>query len=558
MYYSDKYNSILLGIVDKRITGCGMSSFALENSDPLVLVVPTVAMIKNKVAQYPNSRREEEILGVYSGINSKEIESYLKEVDIPKIMVTYDSFFKVANLIDSTFHIVIDEFSDLLDAYSYRNKAINSLLHTLISFPLVSYISATPIDKEFLPKELVNLPYTQLEWENISPVQVEPHQTARPLYAATCIIEKFRTGTMDIINGHKPETAYFYVNSVTMIREILDKSEMLSSECRIICSNSPENKKKLGDYDISTSLDPEKMFNFVTSCAFKGVDIYSDLGVAFVISNNRNKNTLISIDTDIYQVCGRIRTETNPFRNIIFHIFNENPLLMTREEFDALVESKTRTTNNWLSGYNKVNDEEKEALAKGFTDESYLAIDEEGKVYFDELLVLLEKRIFKDVIEVYKNGLSVNSFYENSNRFELATTKSLKLNFMVSKNAKNIIKAYCNGDIDLDSASKLCSLIDESKELMTKEDYKRLCFQPSKIRTELNNRKSGDIINSQIKAKFKSGFYPSKDIKIVLTNLYKDLGMDKKAKASDLEKIFNIKPTRKLVSNKTVAGYQIP
>ena len=82
MYYSDKYNSIPLGIVDKRITGCGMSSFALENSDPLVLVVPTVTMIKNKVAQYPNNRRQEEILGVYSGVSSKEISDYLSEVDI--------------------------------------------------------------------------------------------------------------------------------------------------------------------------------------------------------------------------------------------------------------------------------------------------------------------------------------------------------------------------------------------------------------------------------------------------------------------------------------------
>lgn len=557
MYYSDKYDSIPLGIVDKKITGCGMSSFALENSDSLVLVVPTVAMIKNKVAQYPNSRREENILGVYSGISTKDISEYLKEVEVPKIMVTYDSFCRVANLINPNYHIVIDEFSDLLDAYSYRNKAINSLLTTLISFPLVSYISATPIDKEFLPKELVNLPYTELKWENITPVQVEPHQTSRPLYAATCIIEKYRTGTMDIINNHKPETAYFYVNSVTMIREILDKSEMLSSECRIICSNSPENKKKLGDYDISTPNDPEKMFNFITSCAFKGVDIYSDLGVAFVISNNRNKNTLISIDTDIYQVAGRIRTEANPFRSIIFHIFNENPLLMTREEFDSLVETKTRTTNHWLSLYHKGTNEEKEALAKGFTDESYLAINEEGTVYFDELLVLLEKRIFKDVIEVYKNGLSINNFYENSNRFELSVNKSLKLNFMVTKNAKNIIKAYCEGSIDLDSACKLCSLIEESQDLMTKDDYKRLCFQPSKIRTELNNRRSQDVILLEIKNKFQPGFHSSKDIKILLTNLYKDLGMDKKAKASDVEPVFSIKPTRKSIEGKTVVGYVV-
>ena len=558
MYYSDKYDSIPLGIVDKKLCGCGMSSFALENSDPLVLVVPTVAMIKNKVAQYPNSRRDEDILGVYAGISTKDISDYLKEVDVPKIMVTYDSFSRVSSLVDKSFHIVIDEFSDLLDTYSYRNKAINSLLSSLTSFPRVSYISATPIDEEFLPTVLKSQPYTELEWDNVTPVLVEPHQTSRPLYAALCIIDKFRTGTIEIINDYKPEAAYLYVNSVTMIREILDKSEMLSSECRIICSNSPENKKKLGDYDISTSLDPEKMFNFITSCAFKGIDIYSDYGLAFVISNNRNKHTLISIDTDIYQVAGRIRTETNPFRNIIFHIFNENPLLMTKEEFELSVETKMNTTNDWLSLYNRGTDNEKIAHGKGYTKESYLATNEEGIVYFDELLLLRDKRVFKDVIEVYKTGLSVNSFYENSNRFKLTNKKSIKLHFMVTKDVKKIIKAYCDEEIELEAACKLCSLIHESKDLLTKEDYKRLCYQPSKIRKELNNLKSEGIIDSEIKRKFTSGFHSSKDIKVLLNIMFRDLGIDKKAKASDIEKVLNIKPLRKFIFNKTVAGYQVP
>jgi hypothetical protein len=557
MYYSNKYNSIPLGIVDKKITGCGLSSYALENSDPLVLVVPTVAMIKNKVAQYPNSRRDEDILGVYAGVSIKDISDYLKEVDVPKIMVTYDSFSRVSDLVDSSFHIVIDEFSDLLDAYSYRNKAINSLLTSLTSFNKVSYISATPIDEEFLPTILKSQPYTELEWDNITPVLVEPHQTSRPLYAALCIIEKFRTGTIEVINEHKPEAAYFYVNSVTMIREILDKSEMLSSECRIICSNSPENKKKLGDYDISTSLDPEKMFNFITSCAFKGIDIYSDYGLAFVVSNNRNKHTLISIDTDIYQVAGRIRTESNPFRNIIFHIFNENPLLMTKEEFELSVETKMDTTNDWLSLYNKGTENEKKAAGKKFTDESYLAVDDSGTVYFDELLLLRERRVFKDVVEVYKSGLSVNNFYEESKRFELATKKSIKLNFMVTKDAKKIIKAYCEDEIDLESASRLCSLIKESREYLTKEDYKRLCYQPSKIRNELNNLKSEDIIVSEMQKKFSPGFHSSKDIKVLLSIMYKDLGINKKAKSTDIEKAFEVSPIKKRIKDKVILGYEL-
>jgi len=560
MYYSDKYDSIPLGIVDKKICGCGLSSYALENSDALVLVVPTVAMIKNKVYQYPNNRRDEEILGVYSGVTEEDIEEYILKTRIPKIMVTYDSFHKVSSLINTSYHIVIDEFSDLLDAYSYRDKAINSLFRSLINYPKVSYISATPIDKEFLPQQLVDLPYTELEWDCTDLVKVTTLQTTNPLYKVRQIVEKYRNNCLDIeVDGKTPTTAYFYVNSVTMIKNIIDSCEMLNSECRVICSNTPENKKKLGYYEISSANDKEKTFNFITSCAFKGIDIYSDSGLSFVVSNNRNNNTLVSIDTNIFQIAGRIRTETNPFRHYIVHIFNENPLSITKEEFNSIVETKTRTTNNWLSGYNKVNDEEKEAFAKEFTKESYLAVDDDGKVYFDELLVLLEKRIFRDVIEVYKNGLSINSFYEQSKRFKILNNPIIKLDFLVSKNAKTIIKKYCEDEINLEVASNACSIINETKSVMTKADYKRLGYQPNRIRNEFNNMKCQELINNEVKKLFsgKSGFYLSKDIKIMLSHLYKNLGVDKKAKANDIEPVLNVKATTKKIDKVTVVGYEL-
>jgi len=558
MYYSDKYSEIPLGIVDKKITGCGCSSFALENSDALVLVVPTVAMINNKVAQYPNNRRKEDILGVYSGVTEVTIKDYIENTEVPKIMVTYDSFHKVASFISPLYHIVIDEFSDLLDAYAYRNKAINTLLTTIENFPKVSFISATPIEKEFLPTQLKNLPYTELEWDNIEKVKVTPLKTTNPIYKVKQIVAKFRDECLDIeIDGKKPQAAYFYVNSVTMIRDIIESCDLLISECRVICSNTLENKKKLGYFGISTANNPEKMFNFIISCAFKGVDIYSDTGLAFVVSNNRNKNTLVSIDTDIFQVAGRIRTETNPFRHYIIHIFNENPLSITKEEFESIIETKIETTNDWLSLYNTGTDKQKEAAAKGFTEDSYLARNEEGQVYFDELLLLLEKRRYKDVIEVYKNGLSINCFYEESKRFEILENPFIKLDFIVSKNARNIIKAYCNDEISLEAASNACPLIKETIGVLSKRDYKRLGFQPDKIRKEFNNLRSQEFIDKEVKNLFTLGFYLSKDIKVILTRLYEDIGLEKKAKASDIERIFNIQATRKSVNNKTVAGYEI-
>lgn len=52
------------------------------------------------------------------------------------------------------------------------------------------------------------------------------------------------------------------------------------------------------------------------------MDYYSETAICFIVSNGYNKHTLISIDMDIPQIAGRIRTKSNPFRNKIVHIFN--------------------------------------------------------------------------------------------------------------------------------------------------------------------------------------------------------------------------------------------
>ena len=123
LYVSDFLNEIPKGIIDKAATGVGMSSIALEDKHPTIIAVPTIEVIKNKTAQYPNSRRSESVFGYYADVKEKSLVEYIKSTTVPKILVTYDSFHKVAKLVDkSLYRVVVDEFSDLLDAYSYREN----------------------------------------------------------------------------------------------------------------------------------------------------------------------------------------------------------------------------------------------------------------------------------------------------------------------------------------------------------------------------------------------------------------------------------------------------
>lgn len=51
------------------------------------------------------------------------------------------------------------------------------------------------------------------------------------------------------------------------------------------------------------------MFTFLTSKSFEGVNYFSETGICYVVSSSTNPNTLASIDTDIPQIAGRIRTK---------------------------------------------------------------------------------------------------------------------------------------------------------------------------------------------------------------------------------------------------------
>lgn len=561
MYYSDKYSEIPSGIVNKVVCGCGLSSFALENKDKLILVVPNISMIQNKVAQYPNERRDESIFGLYGDISIKEFKIYLKDVLIPKVIVTYDSFYKLVPYIDETYHIVVDEFSELLDAYGYRNKAINSLLNQVFAFPKLSFISATPIKKEYLPPQLRELPYTKLTWEDEVPVQVMPFETTKPLSAVLNIIKKYKLGLIEL-NGHKSDTAYFYVNSVKMIRQIIDKAGLLPSEVRIICANTPENEKKLDIFDIQSTLDEEKQFNFLTSSNFKGSDIYSKSGIAYVVSNNQRLQTLLTIDTDIYQIAGRIRNIDNPFRNFVYHIFNQNPLSINQDSFDKLIENKIFATNEMLKIFENTESNQKDIFLdniKTNCEENYLYLTENRQLIFDEIKLLQEKRIYDSVIKVYQSGLTILNTYKENN-FEVLeeTLDDIKSKFLMFNNFKAICKMVCENKCDKQKVFEEYPLIKEGYEKLGCKKLKALGYDSFKIKNELNNLSNVDEVISKIKQLFEVGkFYSSKDIKVILSTLYRNMGINKKAKSTDIEEIFNVKMTLKLINNKTVRGYQL-
>ena len=154
---------------------------------------------------------------------------------------------------------------------------------------------------------------------------------------AAKIIKHYQDNGYFVLDGVKSEEAYFFVNSVREIKTILTKSKLTNDDCRIICADDELNHYKLEGFEISSSTAPAKRFTFVTCKAFEGVDFYSETAICFIVSSSNNKHTLISIDMDIPQIAGRIRTKSNPFRNKIVHIFNPKAINYYRP-FDVMKE----------------------------------------------------------------------------------------------------------------------------------------------------------------------------------------------------------------------------
>lgn len=571
LYCSDFMVDVPLGIVDKKLCGCGLTSVALENNKPTVICVPNTEVILNKVGQYPNDRRRESVLGVYAGVDiATKLPAYIASTVVPKIMVTYDSFYKLMPYIDDSWVFIVDEFSDLLDVYNYRDKAVRRLLKDIKNYTNVSYISATPIKPEYYPDELVGLPYTEIEWQDIIRCGVVRKPTAHPYKAAAVIIARYiMAGSEGVLmpNGYYSKSALFFVNSVTAIKQLITKTKLQPSQVRIICADTDDNRKKLGrKYKIQTALDPEPLITFTTSKAFKGSDYYSESGVVYIVSNTHNINTLISIDTDAVQISGRIRTLTNPFRHVIFHIYNTDPSLLCAEEFEALVDKKISTTEALLSGFARlVTPEEKAGYVNLYKtqheeakDDHYVMVDDQDTPFFNRYMIKNDRRRWETSHNVYVEGSAIRQAYlqagfDAPNEEHIPTTKFTEefLDRLTTMDFKEKCLEFIDKKEEVESFfTNYAPDIRDAYNLLGVKKMKALGLNPTRIKQALADARPEiqQDLQQAVYVQFQvNSFYSLKEAKNKLQAIYDSLQMSKKAKATDLSQWFTT--TTKNVKN---------
>lgn len=292
-------------ILDKKMPGCGFTSWALTNSQNIILASPRKMLMRNKKKQHgdsvflvqsqintevdkdlnsasassANNNQPSEILEVPYPKLRADIKSYIGDrisKKLPaKILVTYDSYRKVREILEEfnifqEFYTIVDEFQSIFTDSRFKSSTEMEFTENLMSVQKVCFVSATPMMEEYLEMldYFKDLPYHELDWGTLDPGRViKPNIKVRSLKSINTaikpIIQSYKDGKFEHKLVYNPSLGRMedveskelvvYVNSVTNIIGIIKACGLMPDEVNILCSDTTYNANR-----ISTRLNKKR------------------------------------------------------------------------------------------------------------------------------------------------------------------------------------------------------------------------------------------------------------------------------------------------------------
>lgn len=352
---------------------------------------------------------------------------------------------------------------------------------------------------------------------------------------------------------------HIFLNSVEGISRIIRLAGLKPEQCRIVCSQSENskdnNQKKLGEYKIETANDPVKMFNFYTSTCFEGQDIFDENGRTFIVSEPYKNHTKMDVMTSLLQICGRIRD--SKYRHEINQIYSESQYKdVSLEEFKASIEKNIEDADHDAELLNKLT-QGCQAIIKGYVNKApYLGIVD-GKIVVDHNLANLEIVNYGIVNGQYASQCNMNMSLTKAGFNVINDTDTFKADEELEEIAsiektpfKEIFEEYANlrsnnGLYNLNCFQRSRieiekPLVKEAYDVLGPEKVREMNYHQSNIKRELIKREHetkdtkvflmlDDVLEKQVAI-------PKSEIKEILNDIYKELEIPQKAKATDLKR----------------------
>ena len=577
------------GILNKEIPGCGATTVALTDEHKTIICSPRNELLKNKHEQYPDT------LLVIGGVDTKEIEAYLQTAELPKILVSYDSVYKLIGCIKykSDWRVVVDEFQCLLADSSFKSEIELHFLDNSRSFPYVTFLSATPILDKYLEQidYFKDMNYYQLDWEEKDIVRVYRERTKNPINAALEIVRYYQNGNYPsvYVNGERiySKECVIFLNSVNNIVNIIKQTELKPKEVNIIVGNSEDNDRQIARIGegfkrgrIPLKGETHKKFTFCTSTAYAGCDFYSTNAATFVISDCNRPNTAVDIATELVQIAGRQRLACNPFRQFLTFIYNVNAEEVELETFNEHLCRKVNVTLDEIRDNNNAGEALRAKRIKDFRripdnvkyQDSYTMYDEQkGEFVFNRLAYVNEQYCFDVQKFNYRNGVIVKKLLQD-NSFDVSENQTYAV---YQEQLKHLIKkepfvdrmqAYCEYRAKQGLIVNLAMSTLESKypelryyyEALGADRIKALNYKEKKLLNEIHIMKTKNKIRHELHGIIHIGDrILTTDIQQTLHDVYDRLGIDKSPKATDLNEFFEIHPVKIPTANGRKNGFEI-
>ncbi len=536
----------------------------------------------------------------------EEIKQYKLNCDfrnIPcKILVTYDSFRHIKEALGDSinnFYIVVDEFQSIFVDAKFKSSTEIEFLQHLQGLQKITFVSATPMIDKYLDmlEEFKDLPYYELDWETEDPSRVlKPkltiHSCSRSINpAANKVIQEYLNGNYEstIINVDNnnieiiSKEAVLYVNSVRNICDIIKNNNLTIENTNVLCARTSDNEEKIRKAfglkkidlkkkgiesvigKVPTKGEQHKMFTLCTRTVYLGADFYSTCARTFIFSDANIDSLTVDITLDLPQILGRQRLDENPWKNradLYYKTIGDDNKL-SKEESNAIIETKKKKTEDLLGAYNTCADSGKHTLAEKYQRDAkvsnyisdYIAVNEHNgsdlTPVFNNLMMISDMRSYEiqqidysDRFRVFNNlgdkvddfSLFIQVLQELENEY---TTFQDRMRYIYNLNFDSKFMNLLLDNLSDSSYSKYYYSI-------PKERAGTLNYQKGNLEKEYNSLKSYafnlNSILEEIKSKFIPGNkYTKSEIKETLRTIYESSGYNKTPKANDLDEYFELK-----------------
>ena len=396
--------------------------------------------------------------------------------------------------------------------------------------------------------------------------------------------------------------AVLFLNSVSGICQAIRSNRLHLDQVNVICAKSTSNEMKVrtafndvikkeaeekgikNPETISSKEkvigriplegEPHKMFTFCTRTVYLGADFYSLCARTFIFSDSNIQCLAVDISMDLEQILGRQRLKENPWKNSALMYVKTTNLnhKTTQEEFDDYVNEKLTTSNQLLDTYDTTKEENRFALASNYQKvakvyhykDDYVAVTRiinrtTGKVVklqpvLNKLVLITEQRAFELQQNDYADRFSVFASTQSKgmdsieNEVEQKVEEFEGLKTTIDRLKMLLEYSETTSKENLENFLELIPGKYKDYYTIVGPDIIRACgCDESKIkkkwRESLSNSQIEDDVVSEIYKMFKVGQrYTKSDIKDALNNLYQRKGYQKKAKATDLELYYLMKP----------------